>query len=137
LFNVNVLLLGPEHRAHLAMDSTLISHLSEQTESQDMHSLDTDKNCHTYIDERSKLLAVPTARRGGDDDASSIGSKEGLFNVRAIFFLVLWYFFSGCTLFLNKYILSYMKGDPTVLGTSVFFKWPQVYSDTFSEYSGK
>ncbi|XP_063229505.1 solute carrier family 35 member E2A-like isoform X2 [Bacillus rossius redtenbacheri] len=43
-------------------------------------------------------------------------SKEGLLNVRAMFFLVLWYLFSGCTLFLNKYILSFMNGDPTILG---------------------
>ncbi|KAL1116681.1 hypothetical protein AAG570_005153 [Ranatra chinensis] len=34
-----------------------------------------------------------------------------------MFFLVLWYFFSGCTLFLNKYILTYMQADPTLLGT--------------------
>ncbi|XP_012280925.1 solute carrier family 35 member E2-like [Orussus abietinus] len=43
-------------------------------------------------------------------------SKDGLFNPRALFFLTLWYIFSGCTLFLNKYILSYMEGDLTILG---------------------
>lgn len=43
-------------------------------------------------------------------------TKGGLFNPRALFFLILWYLFSGCTLFLNKYILSYMEGDPTILG---------------------
>lgn len=42
--------------------------------------------------------------------------SRGLCNFRAFFFLILWYIFSGCTLFLNKYILSYMNGDPTVLG---------------------
>ena len=96
------------------MDNTLISHLNEQTESQSMHNLDTDKN-HTYVEDRNKLLAVPAARRIEDDNLP-LSSKEGLFNVRAMFFLILWYFFSGCTLFLNKYILSYMKGDPAVLG---------------------
>lgn len=95
-----------------------MSHMSDQTESQDIHCPDTDKNCHTFIDERGKMLTVPATRRSDGDDSISIGSKEGLLNVRAIFFLVLWYFFSGCTLFLNKYILSYMKGDPTVLGMS-------------------
>ncbi|XP_060873538.1 solute carrier family 35 member E2A-like isoform X1 [Metopolophium dirhodum] len=44
--------------------------------------------------------------------------EDGLHSFRAIAFLVLWYFFSGCTLFLNKYILSYLNGDPTVLGAS-------------------
>jgi hypothetical protein len=46
----------------------------------------------------------------------SINTKGGLANPRALLFLILWYIFSGCTLFLNKYILSYMEGDPTILG---------------------
>lgn len=45
-----------------------------------------------------------------------VDSKNGLLNVRAIVFLLLWYIFSGCTLFLNKYILTYLNGNPTVLG---------------------
>lgn len=43
-------------------------------------------------------------------------AKGGLSNPRALLFLTLWYFFSGCTLFLNKYILSYMEGNPNILG---------------------
>lgn len=46
--------------------------------------------------------------------------EDGLYSCRAIVFLVLWYLFSGCTLFLNKYILSYLNGDPTVLGKLIF-----------------
>ncbi|XP_029643729.1 solute carrier family 35 member E2A isoform X1 [Octopus sinensis] len=42
--------------------------------------------------------------------------KVGLLNLRAFIFLLLWYFFSFCTLFLNKYILSTLSGDPTLLG---------------------
>lgn len=42
--------------------------------------------------------------------------RLGLLNPRAMLFLILWYFFSFCTLFLNKYILSTLKGDPTLLG---------------------
>ncbi len=56
----------------------------------------------------------PTDRVSEDylpDDA-----KEGLFNIRALSLLSLWYFFSFCTLFLNKYILSFMQGEPTLLG---------------------
>ena len=50
----------------------------------------------------------------------SVQDKEklGLFNVRAFTFLLLWYFFSACTLFLNKYILATLKSDPTLLGKS-------------------
>lgn len=43
-------------------------------------------------------------------------SKTGLLNFRAIIFLLLWYVFSGCTLFLNKYILKYLDGNPWILG---------------------
>lgn len=42
---------------------------------------------------------------------------DGLWNVRAFTFLILWYLFSGCTLFLNKYIMTTLHGDPTFLGT--------------------
>jgi hypothetical protein len=50
-----------------------------------------------------------------DDD-----EKLGLFNVRAFFFLILWYIFSAFTLFLNKYILATLKGDPAVLGKILY-----------------
>ena len=42
--------------------------------------------------------------------------QTGLMNVRAFSFLVLWYIFSAFTLFLNKYILSTLRGDPMLLG---------------------
>lgn len=37
---------------------------------------------------------------------------------KALLFLALWYFWSGCTLFLNKYIVGFMKGDPLILSFS-------------------
>lgn len=43
---------------------------------------------------------------------------DGLSSVRAIVLLILWYFFSFTTLFLNKYILTYQKGDATALGST-------------------
>ncbi|KAL3862634.1 hypothetical protein ACJMK2_008588 [Sinanodonta woodiana] len=49
-----------------------------------------------------------------DDDDNK--ETRGLRDPRALFFLILWYFFSCGTLFLNKYILSSLKGDPTLLG---------------------
>lgn len=53
-------------------------------------------------------------KRNGD--AVVVNNKTGLLNVRAIIFLLLWYVFSGCTLFLNKYILKYLDGNPWILG---------------------
>ncbi|XP_075677829.1 solute carrier family 35 member E2A-like [Dermatophagoides pteronyssinus] len=38
------------------------------------------------------------------------------FNRRLIRYLLLWFLFSGTTLFLNKYIVSYQNGDPMFLG---------------------
>ncbi|CAD5112684.1 DgyrCDS1904 [Dimorphilus gyrociliatus] len=43
--------------------------------------------------------------------------REGLCHPRPMLFLILWYFFSACTLFLNKYILTTLKGEPYLLGT--------------------
>lgn len=43
--------------------------------------------------------------------------RKGLISFRAVGFLSFWYFFSFTTLFLNKYILSYWNGDPTVLAS--------------------
>lgn len=51
-----------------------------------------------------------------DNESLSTEVKTGLLNIRALVFLLLWYIFSGCTLFLNKYILTYLNGNPTVLG---------------------
>jgi len=67
----------------------------------------------------------PEQMRGASTRSISMGGEPkivpttdaGLQNVRAIWFLALWYFFSGCTLFLNKYILSYLEGDSTLLGS--------------------
>lgn len=44
---------------------------------------------------------------------------SSLFTVRAMIYITLWYFFSFTTLFLNKYIISYEKGDATMLGKNL------------------
>ncbi|KAG1661249.1 Solute carrier family 35 member E2B [Nymphon striatum] len=66
--------------------------------------------------ENHKLIEINQNATKREEDVIRNESKEGLFNMRAILFLVLWYFFSFCTLFLNKYILTYLRGDPTILG---------------------
>lgn len=59
---------------------------------------------------------MPELSPDSDSDLLPDDATSGLFNIRALVFLGLWYFFSFCTLFLNKYILSTLKGDPTLLG---------------------
>ncbi|MGH0128946.1 UNVERIFIED_CONTAM: hypothetical protein FKN15_057789 [Acipenser sinensis] len=49
-------------------------------------------------------------------ETTIIESNEGVWNSRALSYLGLWYFFSFCTLFLNKYILSLLEGEPGMLG---------------------
>ncbi|XP_014667924.1 PREDICTED: solute carrier family 35 member E2-like [Priapulus caudatus] len=51
-----------------------------------------------------------------EDEVLPSDARLGLFSMRAIAFLVLWYLFSFCTLFLNKYILTTLHGEPTLLG---------------------
>lgn len=58
-------------------------------------------------------------KEGQSEDKGSFRSNNkqniGLQHRRALIFLALWYVFSGITLFLNKYILSYQNADPHVL----------------------
>ena len=52
-----------------------------------------------------KMAALPGTRE-----------QSSRMHPRAIMYLLLWYFWSGCTLFLNKYVVFFMKGDPIFLG---------------------
>jgi len=73
---------------------------------------DTEKLGSRQVGETAPLIKMAA------DSGGKVGSTDsGLFNMMAVCFLFLWYFFSGCTLFMNKYILSSLNGDPTLLGT--------------------
>ncbi|KAK7884362.1 hypothetical protein WMY93_027485 [Mugilogobius chulae] len=45
-----------------------------------------------------------------------IEAESGVWSSRSMIYMGLWYFFSFCTLFLNKYILSLLEGEPSMLG---------------------
>uniref|UniRef100_A0AAR2L2X5 Sugar phosphate transporter domain-containing protein n=1 Tax=Pygocentrus nattereri TaxID=42514 RepID=A0AAR2L2X5_PYGNA len=49
-------------------------------------------------------------------ETTVIEADSGVWNNRALSYLGLWYFFSFSTLFLNKYILSLLEGEPSMLG---------------------
>lgn len=49
-------------------------------------------------------------------ETTVIEAESGVRNWRSMTYLGLWYFFSFCTLFLNKYILSLLEGEPGMLG---------------------
>ncbi|XP_063599045.1 solute carrier family 35 member E2A-like isoform X1 [Penaeus indicus] len=63
-----------------------------------------------------QLITQQNGISSKDMEAGGKRAKNiGLQHPRAILFLVLWYIFSGITLFLNKYILTYQNADPHVL----------------------
>lgn len=49
-------------------------------------------------------------------ETTVIEAESGVRNWRSLTYLGLWYFFSFCTLFLNKYILTLLEGEPSMLG---------------------
>uniref|UniRef100_UPI00398F6CFF solute carrier family 35 member E2A-like n=1 Tax=Pristiophorus japonicus TaxID=55135 RepID=UPI00398F6CFF len=49
-------------------------------------------------------------------ETTMIESNSGIWSIKAMTYLSLWYFFSFCTLFLNKYILTLLEGEPGMLG---------------------
>ncbi|XP_056130288.1 solute carrier family 35 member E2A-like isoform X2 [Lampris incognitus] len=49
-------------------------------------------------------------------ETTVIEADSGVWNFRSLTYLGLWYFLSFCTLFLNKYILSLLEGEPSMLG---------------------
>ena len=85
------------------------NYLQLPVDSEDLSIVQENENKH-YMEQKKREELILTA-----------DSKGGLSNPRALLFLILWFVFSGCTLFLNKYILSYMEGDPTILGKKIMF----------------
>lgn len=53
-------------------------------------------------------------------ETTVIEADSGVWNTKSLVYLGLWYFFSFCTLFLNKYILSLLEGEPSMLGKLPF-----------------
>ena len=53
-------------------------------------------------------------------ETTVIEAESGVWNLRSMSYLGLWFFFSFCTLFLNKYILSLLEGEPSMLGECVW-----------------
>lgn len=49
-------------------------------------------------------------------ETTVLEADSGVWNARSLSYLALWYFFSFCTLFLNKYILTLLEGEPGMLG---------------------
>ncbi|KAB0399479.1 hypothetical protein E2I00_015791, partial [Balaenoptera physalus] len=70
------------------------------------------------------MIAFGQSEGGPDEQVLTVTVTEttvieadlGVWGARALIYLTLWFFFSFCTLFLNKYILSLLEGEPSMLG---------------------
>ncbi|XP_059754901.1 solute carrier family 35 member E2B isoform X1 [Balaenoptera ricei] len=73
---------------------------------------------------RSEKIAFGQSEGGPDEQVLTVTVTEttvieadlGVWGARALIYLTLWFFFSFCTLFLNKHILSLLEGEPSMLG---------------------
>ncbi|XP_032118022.1 solute carrier family 35 member E2B isoform X3 [Sapajus apella] len=73
---------------------------------------------------RSEKIVFAKSDSGADENVLTVTITEttviesdlGVWSSRALLYLTLWFFFSFCTLFLNKYILSLLGGEPSMLG---------------------
>ncbi|XP_029433760.1 solute carrier family 35 member E2A-like [Rhinatrema bivittatum] len=69
-----------------------------------------------FILARSDSLSEEKVLKITITETTVIESDLGIWNSRALIYLTLWFFFSFCTLFLNKYILTLLEGEPSMLG---------------------
>jgi len=78
---------------------------------------------------RSKSLPGEQVLRLTVTGTTVIEAESGVWNWRSLSYLGLWYFFSFCTLFLNKYILSLLEGEPSMLGKEKDTRAPAHWTD--------
>uniref|UniRef100_A0A8C5UD98 Solute carrier family 35 member E2B n=1 Tax=Malurus cyaneus samueli TaxID=2593467 RepID=A0A8C5UD98_9PASS len=69
-----------------------------------------------FVIARSDSLPEENVLKITITETTVIESDLGIWNSHALIYLTLWFFFSFCTLFLNKYILSLLEGEPSMLG---------------------
>ncbi|XP_069466255.1 solute carrier family 35 member E2A-like isoform X2 [Ambystoma mexicanum] len=65
---------------------------------------------------RSDSLPEEKVRKLTITETTVLESDLGIWNSRALVYLILWFLFSFCTLYLNKYILALPEGEPRMLG---------------------
>lgn len=80
----------------------------------------------TLLGHRSEKMAFTKSEGGPEESLLTVTITEttvlesdlGVWSPRALACLALWFCFSFCTLFLNKYILSLLEGEPGMLGSA-------------------
>ena len=68
----------------------------------------------TSVDIDTKSKTNGKAHHHGDDELAD------RFTPKVVMALILWYFWSGCTLFMNKYVIDIRKGDSAILSKAAY-----------------
>ena len=71
--------------------------------------------------EEELRLRISLSPINKDCSTGMVSGKTGLSHPTAIFLMVYWYLFSAFNLFANKYVISYLKGDPALLGEYILW----------------
>jgi hypothetical protein len=66
--------------------------------------------------EEELRLRISLSPNNKDCSTGMMSGKTGLRHPTAIVLMIFWYIFSAFNLFANKYVISYLKGDPALLG---------------------
>ncbi len=75
-----------------------------------------DEDFKVQMPNTAQDAIIPPKRKSIHRSSHQRQDKDNLMTLTALIYLALWYFFSFCTLFLNKYILSTLGGEPSMLG---------------------
>lgn len=89
--------------------------MSSFSNEREQAAADGDQSDSEFVE----LIAADDTTKKDDNEKIVVMNESEMadrIGAKAILFLALWYFWSGCTLFFNKYIVAYLKGDPTILG---------------------
>ena len=113
---------SPHHtNNHVAQPLVIANGPSSLTEASSVHRYHHhDHHEEEKFDLEKTYPSRPRTKSENNDDPTPADAAKGLLSCRAFTFLILWYIFSALTLFLNKYILDTLKGDPTMLSKYFF-----------------
>ena len=70
-------------------------------------------------EEETRLRITPFSSPKSGTVATK-NERTGLNSPIAMSLMILWYIFSACNLFMNKYVISYLNGEPALLGIIKF-----------------
>jgi len=77
-----------------------------------MQSKHTDSDIDSEEETRLRITPFSSPKSG---TVATKNERTGLNSPIAMSLMILWYIFSACNLFMNKYVISYLNGEPALL----------------------